>query len=284
MFIYMKEKDRSFHKIIGRSISRGVVPAVLLVASACSGGESKTQIPSSETIPTTPTPSVSITETLLPSTQTPIVQEVQTPSPTPTFVSGATNTPEVVDIQTPEQRMMQMKAYADEVLKPEFMPQILGEISSRPYGYEEDQTLYVTSGKASNGAAVSLLYLESKKSDRFEENGLLLDLTVSIYYYHKGEGTFDGSPENVRRLINGHFVNNKQQEEASLESFTSGGKPGWEMVWENEDGTKESSWILIYDAKDSEGNKVPGFIVSVSATKIFKENPLYKKNTSLERD
>lgn len=200
----------------------------------------------------------------------PITDAEPTQAPSPT--------PELVQKLTPQERML---AYAKEVLKPEFIPQALDNIVIEPYGEEKDQKLYRTGGRSAQGVNIAYLYLESVKSNRFKEDALPLDITMSIYY----QGNLEVIPTRIQELFDRHFVKASQTGQSSLDNFTVpiGGVVGsaWETVWENEDGTKDSRWVIKFETKDSSGNIIPRFVVS--ATKIFKDNPLYEKNTAMGR-
>ncbi len=198
-----------------------------------------------------------------------IVEPAQTSPPSP----------EVNQKLAPQEK--RILSYAQEVLRPEFMPQTLDVMIVEPYEGRDDQKLYRTGGRTQQGINVVLLYLESVKSNRFKEDGLPLDITLSVYY----QGNFNAEPVKIQELFDRHFIKASQIGQSSLDNFPVpiGGTIGsaWETVWDNQNRTKDSRWFLKFETKDSQGNVVPRFVVS--ATKIYKDNPLYEKNTAFER-
>lgn len=182
---------------------------------------------------------------------------------------SVTPTPLKTKEKTVEEMMLQ---YESEVLKPEFIASSVANLRTED---KNDKRTYAASANA-NGVRITDGFAESIKSERFRESGLPLNLGITV----SDDQDYSGS-DSAKADFAKYFINVPDLDTTSSRDFKIGSKSAaFEMVWKNKDGTKESRSSIRFDTKDSKGNPITK--ITYIACKLYKENPLYSKNTCYE--
>ncbi len=274
-------KDRGIkdpvHRTLLSLMSLGV-PAALFLA-AC-GGNSEDQTSATSTVAVTPA-----------STATPTLIPVATSTATP----QPTSTPDLA--LTRQERLLEFASEAG--LEPDILPDSLefseetgSPTMKEPY-VRDDIRVYRATYAPPGRASISYNELVSKKSDRFEEDGLLLGNTIAVVFHRAINLTWDANTDFDSLLINNAFTANEQEiEEAELTHFTrlgssvdEGDVEVWEKILNNSDGTKTSMWITLRRVRFIINGEVSvQFVGQMGATKIYPDNPFYGSDTAFDRE
>lgn len=173
----------------------------------------------------------------------------------------------VLPAKTPEDTI---STYASLAFKPAYAPSALPNLSVE---LDNNTKVYRTGAIViSNFARVYSYYYESPEGVPSNVRGLVFDQNAQ---------RANISPSIFKTLADRYFVNDSMPtgiEESSLNQIRTKSVQGhdvilWEVVWDNKDGTKESRSIQEFYRGETRQ------AVNVVACRIFKESPLFSKNT-----